>query len=48
MNQNPSPAPGVQLRFITDKNPWEDGSVIPSLPLPGNLALCLLLPFLTG
>ncbi|MBE6620441.1 MAG: hypothetical protein E7625_03645 [Ruminococcaceae bacterium] len=43
MNQNPSPMPGVQLRFITDKNPWADGSTIPSLPLPGNLALCLLL-----
>lgn len=43
MNQNPSPLPRPQLHFITDKNPWADGSDIPSLPLPGNLLLCLLL-----
>ena len=43
MNQNPSPLPNVQLRFITDKNPWADGSDIPSLPTAGNILLCLLL-----
>lgn len=43
MNQNHVPSPGPQLRFITDKNPWAPGSDIPSLPLVGNLLLCLLL-----
>ena len=43
MNQNSAPTPGVQLRFITDKNPWADGSSVPSLPVVGNLLLCLLL-----